>query len=157
MIPYPIKKVWILTGDVKACYTNIPPDGCIERCAAWYRVYTEQVGNFDVSEKQVKFLLIRVLSLNFLEADGIIYKQIKGLAMGTPCAPTLANLYMAMEEHNLGLRTVKSELCMLYNRYIDDILLNLIVREGQRGAGGVVRSERKREVREGDRWSWTPA
>ena len=61
-----------------------------------------------------------VLMNNFFEFNGNVYHQRKGLAMGTPLAPPVANLFLASLEARL-MRVVAPPL--LYVRYLDDILV----------------------------------
>lgn len=61
-----------------------------------------------------------MLDNNYLTFNGKIYKQIKGLAMGTPLAPPLANIFMASLEKKLftsrwGIQPA------IYKRFLDDI------------------------------------
>jgi len=62
-----------------------------------------------------------VMENNFFLFQGEIWKQLEGLAMGTSCAPVLANIYAAFYEREL--RIVHHEGVLSYLRYIDDILL----------------------------------
>jgi hypothetical protein len=62
-------------------------------------------------------LLEWVLRHNYCIFKGIIYKQIKGTAMGTPVAPTYANFVMFDIEHPLLEHLPAS----FYRRYIDDL------------------------------------
>ena len=61
-----------------------------------------------------------VLGNNFFEFNGTFYHQRKGLAMGTPLAPPVANLFLASHEARL-MRVVAPPL--LYVRFLDDILV----------------------------------
>ena len=70
---------------------------------------------------------LNITSLNFATSqihfmfNGNFYKQIDGVAMGSPLAPVLANIFMGfyeskwLNEHNLN----KPKFCL---RYVDDIL-----------------------------------
>jgi hypothetical protein len=61
-----------------------------------------------------------VLNNNYLTFQGKTYKQLEGTAMGTPCAPTYANLFVAAYEHQLIFQEKLEPL--FYGRYIDDVL-----------------------------------
>ena len=52
-----------------------------------------------------------VLKLNFFEFNGRTYHQKRGLAMGTPLAPPVANLFLASLEARL-MRGVPPPYCM---------------------------------------------
>ena len=62
-----------------------------------------------------------VLSNNFFEFNGDFFKQIRGTAIGTKCAPSYAILFLAaLEEKLLGQSQYKP---WLWWRYIDDVFL----------------------------------
>jgi hypothetical protein len=51
-----------------------------------------------------------VLTNSFAEFNGEYFEQIKGTAMGTPCAPSLATLKVGREEERLFRRRKKNKL-----------------------------------------------
>ena len=60
-----------------------------------------------------------MLSNNYFEADGSLYHQKWGLAMGTPMAISAATIYMAkLEEPTLATPGLS-----FYRRFVDDIFL----------------------------------
>ena len=56
---------------------------------------------------------------NFL-FDGVVYDQIDGIAMGSPLAPTLANLFLDHYE-GIWLNEYEGDAPLFYRRYVDDI------------------------------------
>ena len=52
--------------------------------------------------------------------NGVIYDQIDGIAMGSPLAPVLANLFMGVHETK-WLSEYEGEAPTFYRRYVDDI------------------------------------
>ena len=101
----------ILTADVKALYPSIPIDAGI---AAVRRIMI-QFNYMPEYQQLILNLLSWVLTNNFCIFDSTIYKQINGTAMGTPLAPTYAQIFMFdTEQHILGQP-------IFYKRYIDDI------------------------------------
>jgi hypothetical protein len=62
-----------------------------------------------------------VMQNNVFMFQGEVWRQLEGLAMGTASAPVLANIYAAAYERKR--RIPWEEGVLLYNRYIDDILL----------------------------------
>ena len=74
--------------------------------------------------KKFTLLIVKVLQWimknSYVKFDNTYYHQIKGLAMGTQCAPVVANLYMALLERkasnfvDISIQTI---------RYIDDIFI----------------------------------
>ena len=71
------------------------------------------------------FLINTVLKHNHFEFNGLTYRQKKGVAMGTKCAPTFANLFMpGIEEEFLDIITERgTPKPTLWIRFIDDIFL----------------------------------
>lgn len=109
--------VWIMTGDVTSFYTMIPPNECAKVIAgAWQHFQNDSSITHTTIRKMVSF----VMNNNFFAYRGQTFRQIKGLAMGTSCAPVLANIYAAYYERKA--RVVHREGVLLYVRYIDDIL-----------------------------------
>ena len=59
-----------------------------------------------------------LLEHNFL-FKGSFYDQIDGVAMGSPLAPVLANLFMGHHE-NIWLETYRASKILFYRRYVDN-------------------------------------
>jgi hypothetical protein len=110
-----LQGTWIVSGDVTAMYTNIPPKEAFKICLS----FLKKVDLEDASLESICSLLRFVLKNNYLQYQDTTYKQISGLAIGTSCAPTIANLYCAAKEVDL----VKNLQCNYYSRYIDNIFL----------------------------------
>lgn len=114
--------VWLVTGDVKAMYTNIPPaeaisvvDEILQKSRKGHR----SNGAADLI-KLLEFVL-QNNCFNFLEDS---YIQKSGLAMGTACAPAVANLYCAKYEQELTVKYPHmSSRVLFYGRYIDDVFV----------------------------------
>lgn len=112
------EKCWIVTGDVVAFYTNIQSTECADIVAgAWARYESGSRIRPRVIKRMVEF----VMDHNYFQFLDQSWKQLNGLAMGTSCAPVLANTYAGFYERQLGLISHKG--VRLYVRYIDDILL----------------------------------
>ncbi len=69
-------------------------------------------------------MLMVILKENHFEFAGRSFSQNKGAAMGTPVAPTLANLFMGKLEAQ-ALSTWEGTQPLVWLRYIDDILMIL--------------------------------
>lgn len=111
------EQVWIITGDVTAFYTNIPTKRCSKVIAgAWKRFQSSS----NITMKTISQMVNFVMDNNFFRYRGQTFKQVQGLAMGTACAPVVANLYAAYFE--LKAKIVHQEGVLFYGRYIDDIL-----------------------------------
>jgi len=109
--------VWIITGDVTACYTNIPPKHCAKVLAGAWQLF--QSGS-SISSATIRKMVRFVMDNNYFQYRGQKFRQKCGLAMGTACAPVVANTYMAYFERKS--RVVKQDGVLLYVRYLDDIL-----------------------------------
>ena len=78
-----IEGKFTISFDVSSFFTNIP-------------LY--ETLDLKISRKELKELFVFSTSkINFI-FDGVIYDQIDGIAMGSPLAPTLANLFMGYNE-----------------------------------------------------------
>jgi len=111
------KPVWIITGDVTACYTNIPPKACANVMSGFWKTYRH---DSSIKRSTIKAMVKFIMENSFLSYRGQPFRQVQGLAMGTACAPCLANLYMAYYE--MKAKVVHQDGVLLYVRYIDDIL-----------------------------------
>lgn len=101
---------YLVSFDVESMYTNIDIDEGIHTI--------QQLTATHVPNSAGLCALLRwVLENNYFTFQGQCYHQIRGIAMGTNCAPTVANLFMAYFEHQLH---IQSKLPKHYYRYIDD-------------------------------------
>lgn len=118
-------EVYLVTGDVSSLYTNVDVKAALEA----FEYYLEGEGPNQyfrtVSKFAIRAMLKRVLENNFFKFLDGIYHQIDGIAMGTPLAPPLANLYMAFLETRLQRMLAQQMIPWprLYKRYIDDIFM----------------------------------
>ena len=104
------------TADVESLYTSIPIPGALEALEERLRACGVGESFLRITIDAVRYVLMN----NFFEFNGNVYHQRKGLAMGTPLAPPVANLFLASLEARL-MRVVAPPL--LYVRYLDDILV----------------------------------
>jgi hypothetical protein len=108
----------LVTGDVKAMYTSIPLKGA--------KFVTEQalqsVDREMCSYGGLRAIMNFVLDNNYFLFQGRLYQQKNGIAMGTACAPAVANLYAGFYE-NISMPALKESGLLFYGRYIDDIFL----------------------------------
>ena len=73
-------------------------------------------------KNMLKELLTLVIKNNTFGFAGKHFKQLKGVAMGTPVAPTLANLFMAKVETD-AISSWEGTQPLVWLRFIDDILI----------------------------------
>ena len=81
----------LVTLDVKSLYPNIPNNEGIQAVKESYEKYKEKA----VSTKVIITFLSLVLTLNNFIFNCTRYLQTTGCAMGTICAPSYANIFMA--------------------------------------------------------------
>jgi hypothetical protein len=110
--------VTLATADVISLYPNIDINDCVLRVVRMY------IKMFGIDTKMIKLLKVSletILNENFFVIpNGTIYHQIKGIAMGTPIAPLLANIYMYSLESDLLEQDLSP---IFYKRYIDDLFM----------------------------------
>ena len=112
------KDAILVSVDVESLFPSIPQTDMLET------IYQEMHKKrhlliFDPN------LIVRLLHINvnnnFFEFANCTFKQTKGMAMGSPCSPTTANIYMSVEIRKF-LNTQKNK-PLLLARYIDDIFI----------------------------------
>ena len=108
----------LVTLDVKSLYTNIPNNEGIKAVKESYEKYKEK----KVSAKVIITFLNLILTLNNFAFNCTHYLQTMGCAMGSICAPSYANIFMANVEAKHIYPYIK-EMSSLYLRYIDDIFM----------------------------------
>ena len=102
----------LVTADVTSLYTNISIADCLEKLGRF---------EFMKGREYILEMINIVLKYNyFKDINDSWYHQIHGIAMGTPIAPLIANMYMFQLEKNI-LNAIYTPL--LYVRFIDDILM----------------------------------
>ena len=104
--------------DVVNLYGSIPISEAIEAATEKLTAHLEEVDTFGLSPEDVKTLLEHCLNKNVFSFDGKFYRQTLGIAMGNPCAPPVAILFLdRFESRALENVVVKPS---LFVRYIDD-------------------------------------
>ena len=105
----------LMSLDVVSLYTNVPLDEAVQIVAE--DIYNETNTTPPV-DKPTFIELMRMATKNvlFLSPNGS-YRQIDGVAMGSPLGPALANAFVSHYENKL-IKDLKH-----YSRYIDDCLL----------------------------------
>jgi hypothetical protein len=124
--------IWIVTGDVESFYTNVNTAETVEL------IHTALSGldsSHGIDHHYIRHLLDVVMLCNCFGFNDEFYHQINGVAMGTSCAPAFANVALGFKEQFIesiakAAGDVQDGL-ILYNRYIDDIL---IIFQGSRTA-----------------------
>ena len=108
----------LITFDVKSLYTNIPNDQGIQACV-------DMLNENNIITPELKQSVIDILSLilnkNSFTFNNEHFVQIHGTAMGSPMAPTYANIFMAILERKLLNEAPQGLIPIEWIRFIDDI------------------------------------
>ena len=101
--------------DVSSLFTNVPLDETIAICAdTLYNIPDSQPC---IPKEVFVELLHSATSTVEFSFDNTIYRQIDGVAMGSPLGPALANIFVGYYEEKLFSEISKSA---VYFRYVDD-------------------------------------
>ena len=112
-----INSKYIVSFDVKSLFTNIPLTETID--IALDLLFTQQP-NFHINRYDLKQLFNIATSQTHFLFNEHFYDQTDGVAMGSPLAPVLANLFMGYHEKN-WLTNYDGSNVLFYRRYVDDI------------------------------------
>jgi hypothetical protein len=106
----------ILCADVKSLYPSIPIRYGLKKTK---EILERFPNHYQIEDIELFLDLLEwVLTNNFLNFKDQIYHQIQGTAMGTPVAPTYANIVLAaLEQPCLDLIPI------YYKRFIDDLFI----------------------------------
>ena len=105
--------------DVIALYTNIPTDLVINEIVLRW----DEIKEFTNMQKSsfIELLTFCIKENNFFKFEGVIYKQTKGLAMGNPLSPVLADIVMT-KLFKTCLPKINTQPTLI-KKYVDDILI----------------------------------
>ena len=108
--------------DVKSLFTNIPLDETIDIILNQLTPNDDSTFN-NFSRKQLKSTLELATKNSFFIFNQNLYKQLDGVAMGTPCGPTLANIFLGYYERKWLQECPIEFKPVTYRRYVDDTFL----------------------------------
>ena len=107
--------------DVDSLFTNIPLEETIDICVNGLFNNVDTFEGFNKSELK-KLLTLATKESHFL-FNNTLYKQVDGVAMGSPLGPTLANAFLAFHEKQWLKDCPKEFKPVYYRRYVDDIFV----------------------------------
>jgi hypothetical protein len=110
----------VLTGDFESLYSNIELNICLDSITDFMR---DKISSTHLNIIAFRSLLFIVLSYNIFTFDNRFFKQIKGIAMGSRCGPSIANVFV----YNYEKKWLVIHRPIAYYRFIDDLLLILIM------------------------------
>ena len=106
----------LVSFDIESLFTNVPLEETID--LATNLVYDSN-SKPPFGANTFKKLLFHATS-GIFSFDQTMYRQIDGLAMGSPLAPTLSNLFIGVLEHKFLHKNMLN--VKMYVRFVDDIL-----------------------------------
>ena len=108
-------EAFMCSFDVKSLFTNVPLDETLNICLdTLYR--SEDVPPPCIEETLFRKLLLKCTRDVEFSFDGWMYRQVDGVAMGSPLGPVLANIFMGYCESLIP----DNQWPDLYRRFVDD-------------------------------------
>ena len=108
---------FMVSFDVASLFTNIPLKESIDLAVSYI---TEGNAKLKFSKAELlKMFSIATSQTHFL-FNGKVFGHIDGVAMGSPLAPVLANLFLGHHE-NIWLKNYQGPSNLFYRRYVDDV------------------------------------
>ena len=107
--------------DIDSLFSNILLEETFEICTNEHFQQSETVEC--LSKTEFKELLSLASKNSHFICDGRLYKQIDGVAMGSPIGPTLANAFLVYHKKNWLEHCPLEYTPLQYRRYVDDIFV----------------------------------
>ena len=106
----------MFTLDVSSLFTNVPVAETVDYICEFSTLSKQDIGMLVTALEEL--LLKCTLNVQFL-FDNNLYRQLDGVAMGSPLGPLLANIFMGKLEATQLSHQINS--LTYYKRYVDDI------------------------------------
>ena len=106
----------LVSFDVVSLFTKVPLDYTIELILN--KIYRDKMVKTKLKREEMKKLLQICTKEMHFSFNGVIYRQVDGVAMGSPLGPVLANVFMVELEKSLVPQLESS--VELWYRYVDD-------------------------------------
>ena len=107
----------IISFDITSLYTNVPVKEAI--IEATNKLYSGELNKPPVDRKTFTILIELAMCKILMLTHDRYYRQTGGLAMGSPPAPLLANIWLSKFE------PVINNDAKVFQRYMDDILISI--------------------------------
>ena len=111
-----LSKKLLVSYDVTSLFTNIPLQGAID--IAINLIFNHNL-NLNITKKELEKLLLFATSQTLFIFNSNFYNQNYRVAMGSPFAHAVANMFMGFYEYITEYNLNKLKFCL---RYVDDIL-----------------------------------
>ena len=109
---------FFVSYDVSSLFTNIPLSETIELSV---NLILDANPNLKINKKDLTKIFRFATSQSHFLFNGKFFNQIDGVAMGSPLAPVLANIFMGINEDK-WIDNFDGNKPVFYRRYVDDIL-----------------------------------
>ena len=113
---FPVK--FLVSYHVTSLFTNIPLQETIDIAI---RLIFNHNPNLNITRKELKKLFLFATSQTHFIFNSKFYNQIDGVAIGSPLAPALGNIFMDFHESK-WINEYNLNKARFYLRYVDDIL-----------------------------------
>ena len=107
--------------DIESLFTNIPLNEVIDTCIDDLFCDTNTIQNLDRND--MRELLKLAAYESFFIFDLVMYRQIDGVAMGSPLGSILANAFLCHFEKQWLSECPPDFLPKAFKRYVDDIFV----------------------------------
>ena len=107
--------------DVESLFTNIPLKETVNNCVS--DLHNKNLYNGKLNKSDLFKLLETATSESSFIFDFLLYKQIDGVAMGSPLGPTLANAFLCHYEKEWLDNCPSHFKPIVYRRYVDGIFV----------------------------------
>jgi len=115
-------RFYMCSFDIKSLYTNVPVNETIDLIINnLFTTGTTMINGLNAS--QFRKLLNLSLNDTYFKFNNSIYKQLDGLAMGSPLSPVAANIFLNFFETSILNRCPSNIKPSFYKRYLDDTFL----------------------------------
>ena len=114
-------ELFIASLDVDSLFTNVPLDEAIT--IAVNKVCGRKRKIDGIKKSEFKDMLDIAIKGSIFYFNGSYYRQVDGVAMGSPLGLVLANIFLCHHEMNWLRKCPTSFTPVLYKRYVDDIVV----------------------------------